>query len=103
MGKRMSFETAEYLARKGKSDNDNDSIFITGAGNKYGYKVNVNHPQVQPLYEQFKKKLKTPILSDRERFQFESIIISKFSKDKESAYTEETDVRNSCSDRGNAD
>lgn len=90
MGGRMSFETAEYLARKGRHDNDNDSIFITGEGNKYGYKVNVNHPQIQPLYEQFKKELKTPILSDRERFQFENIIISKYSKEKESAYTGES-------------
>lgn len=90
MGRRMSFETAEYLARKGRRDNDNDSIFITGKGNKYGYKVNVNHPQIQPLYEQFKKELKTPILSDRERFQFENIIISKYSKEKETAYTEES-------------
>lgn len=90
MGKRMSFETAEYLAKKGRQNNDNDSIFITGAGNKYGYKVNVNHPQIQPLYEQFKKELKTPILSDMERFQFESIIISKYSKEKESEYTEKS-------------
>lgn len=90
MGRRMSFETAEYLARKGRHDNDNDSIFITGEGNKYGYKVNVNHPQIQPLYEQFKKELKTPILSDKERFEFESMIISKYSKDQESEYTEKS-------------
>lgn len=88
MGRRMSPETVEYLTRKGRRDN-NDSIFITGV-NKYGYKVNVNHPQIQPLYEQFKKKLKTPILSDTERLRFENIIISKYSKERESAYTEET-------------
>jgi len=64
-----------------------DSIFITG--NKYGYKVNVNHPQIQPLYERFKEKMKTPILSDGQRFYFENIIISMFCKNHDNVQREE--------------
>ena len=64
-----------------------DSIFITG--NKYGYKVNVNHPQIQPLYERFKEKMKTPILSDRQRFYFENIIISMFGKNHDNVQRED--------------
>ena len=53
MGKRMSFETAEKLA-KVNHDKD-DSIFIFG--NKYGYKVNISHPEIKPLYERYKRKI----------------------------------------------
>lgn len=74
MGKRMSFETAEKLA-KVNHDKD-DSIFIFG--NKYGYKVNISHPEIKPLYECYKRKIGCNILSDNERFQFESIIIQMY-------------------------
>lgn len=74
MGKRMSFETAERLA-KVNPDKD-DSIFIFG--NKYGYKVNISHPEIKPLYERYKRKIGCNILSDNERFQFESIIIQMY-------------------------
>lgn len=30
----------------------NDSIFA--ASNKYGYKININHPKIKPLYERYK-------------------------------------------------
>lgn len=43
--------------------------------NKYGYKLNINHPSIKPLYERFKKWKGIGInipLSDAERFEFES-------------------------------
>lgn len=79
MGKKMSPETVEKFARI-SHDND-DSIFISG--NECGYKVNITHPLIRPLYERFKEKIGCPIvypLSDRERFQFENLIIQKFGK-----------------------
>lgn len=44
-------------------------------GNKYGYRLNINHPVINPLYKAYKRKiLKTsevfPI-SDKERLRFE--------------------------------
>ena len=70
----MSPETVEKFARS--SHDKDDSILITG--NKYGYKVNVNHPRIRPLYERFKEKVGCNILSDRERFRFENSIIQKY-------------------------
>lgn len=51
----------------------NESIYI--AHNKYGYKININHPQIRPLYEAYKKKIGAMILSDDERFKFEYVIM----------------------------
>lgn len=50
----------------------NDSIYAKP--NNYGYKLNVNHPQIQPLYERYKEHLGEKILSDRQRYTFESLI-----------------------------
>ena len=73
MGKKMSPETVEKIAR---TNCKHDSIFISG--NKYGYKVNVNHPLISPLYDRFKDEIGSYILSDKERFQFEALIIQRF-------------------------
>lgn len=71
MGKKMSPETVEKIARI--NTGENKSIFNTN--NKYGYKINVSHPWVRPLYEKYKDKLGKMILSDKERLEFERIII----------------------------
>lgn len=52
---------------------DNDSIYAPE--NKYGYKINISHAQIKPLYEQYKKKIGEMILSDAQRHHFESIIL----------------------------
>lgn len=44
---------------------------------KYGYKINIHHPVIRPLYEAYKKKLGENILSDRQRWAFENMIISR--------------------------
>ena len=61
-------------------DNDNDSIYAKP--NKYGYKLNVNHPQIQPLYERYKKKLGEKILSDSQRLNFEALIFTAIAEKK---------------------
>ena len=43
--------------------------------NKYGYKINVNHPVIRGLYDRYKKwKGIKMIPSDKERFEFEHYI-----------------------------
>lgn len=56
----------------------NESIFAPA--NKYGYKININHPSIKPLYEKYKKKYKIIIMSDAERHEFESKIFSFINK-----------------------
>ncbi len=58
----------------------NDSIYAPQ--NKYGYRINITHPQVRPLYEAYKKKIGTIILSDEERFEFERIILKMIERKK---------------------
>jgi hypothetical protein len=68
MSRKIPIDIAGKIARL----SPNDSIYAKE--NKYGYKINVNHPEIRPLYERFKEKMKTTILSDKQRFYFESII-----------------------------
>lgn len=70
MGKKISFEDAEKLGSLKKKD---DSIILPP--NKYGYRVNINHPKIRPLYEHFKRKKNAIILSNAERFEFEIMIL----------------------------
>ena len=65
MGKKIFYEDALKLG----GTTQNDSIFAPP--NKYGYKININHPQIKPLYERYKSSIKAKILSDAERFDFE--------------------------------
>lgn len=51
--------------------------------NKWGFKINVNHPYIKDLYIAYKKKVMPPVwwgyaASDQERFQFECIIFNMF-------------------------
>lgn len=70
MGRKISWETAERL---GALRTGNNSVYAPN--NKYGYKININHPDIRPLYEHFKRKLGAVILSDAERFQFEAAVM----------------------------
>ena len=77
MSKAMSIDmVAKLVACK----NDNSSIF--NSNNKYGYKININHPDIKEKYELFKKKKKAIILSDEERFEFEAIIFKMIERKK---------------------
>ena len=74
MGKKISWEDAEKLGASEKHDS------IYAKPNKYGYKIAINHPKIKPLYERFKDSKNARILSDKERFEFEAIIISAIQK-----------------------
>ncbi len=50
-----------------------DSIW--NANNPYGYKINVNHPDVRPFYDYYKSKLGLKILSDSQRLTFETLFL----------------------------
>lgn len=74
MGKRIPMDQAMEAVKI----KPNDSIYAKP--NKYGYKININHPNIKPLYERFKRSQNIRILSDKERFEFEAIIISAIEK-----------------------
>lgn len=74
MGKKISWEDAEKLGASEKHDS------IYAKPNKFGYKIAINHPKIKPLYERFKDSKNARILSDKERFEFEAIIISAIQK-----------------------
>ena len=57
-----------------------DDSTIYANPNPYGYKLNINHPLIRPHYERFKVKCNTPILSDKERFEFERLMIAWLEK-----------------------
>lgn len=60
---------------KGRGDILDEIILLN---NKYGYKVNISHPKIKPLYQRFKKWKNIPNwcpLSDDERLEFESYIL----------------------------
>lgn len=76
MGKKIPFFSSLQLG----TENDNNSIYAKP--NKYGYKLNVNNPQIQPLYERYKKKLGEKILSDNQRLTFETLIFNAIADKK---------------------
>lgn len=65
MGKKIPYDTALKMAHT----EQNDSIFAKD--NPYGYKLNVNHPEVRKFYEYYKQKIGECILSDSQRRTFE--------------------------------
>lgn len=74
MGKKISWEDTEKLGASEKHDS------IYAKPNKYGYKIAINHPKIKPLYERFKDSKNARILSDKERFEFEAIIVGLIEK-----------------------
>lgn len=55
-----------------------DSIYAPD--NKYGYKVNITHPKIKPLYYRYKKWrgiAEWCPLSDAERLEFENYILKQ--------------------------
>lgn len=58
----------------------NDTIYAKP--NSYGYKININHPDIKPMYEMYKHRIGAKILSDAQRQHFESIIFEMLEKNK---------------------
>lgn len=53
---------------------------IYAAENKYGYRINIMHPKIEPLYKRYKKWKGIADwcpLSDAERLEFESYILKR--------------------------
>lgn len=61
---------------------ENQSMSFFTKPNKYGYRLNINHPLIFPYYERFKKTKKAIILSDSERLEFEAAIFKALEKNK---------------------
>ena len=77
MGKRIDFDQALSAA----AIKANDSIYAKP--NPYGYKINVNHPHIKPMYEKYKQHVNALILSDAERLHFEALIFKMIEKNTE--------------------
>ena len=76
MGKKIQYDQALKMARTEPHNS------IWAKDNPYGYKINVNHPKILPLYQRYKDKIGERILSDQQRFEFEGIIIKMIERGK---------------------
>lgn len=72
MGRKLPLDLGQQLARR--EDTPQHNGFFTET-NPYGYKINISHPQIRPLYERYLRKIGTPIPSDAERHRFEAIVM----------------------------
>lgn len=84
MGKRIDYDKALSSV----SLKEVDSIYAPQ--NKYGYHINVNHPQIKPMYDKYKKHIGEKILSDAQRMHFESLVYKMIEKNR----TKETENAN---------
>lgn len=53
-----------------------DDTSIYAKPNPYGYRLNINHPDINPHYERYKRKCGTTILSDAQRLEFERLMFA---------------------------
>lgn len=76
MGKKIPYDQALSMAGISPCDT------IYAKDNPYGYKINVNHPKIRPLYERYKEKVVESILSDRQRRHFELLVFELIERRK---------------------
>ena len=69
MGRKIPYDQALKLAQT----MPHDSIFAKN--NPYGYKLDVNHPEVRKFYDYYKDRLGEQILSDNQRRTFEVVFM----------------------------
>lgn len=74
MGNKISWEDS---AKPGGTK-PNDSIFARP--NKYGYRINIAHPKIRPLFERYCEKVGEKILSDAQRHHFEGLIYTMLAR-----------------------
>lgn len=70
MGRKIPYDIAVGL---GRIEHERQSLFA--APEAYPYKINIDHPKIRPLYEDYKKRLGERILSDGQRLTFEAGIM----------------------------
>lgn len=54
------------------------NTIYTKPPHRYGYLININHPEVAPYYRAYKKEIGNPQffpISDAERFEFEHLVL----------------------------
>lgn len=77
MGRKIPFEQA--MKMESVIPKETDSIFINPARpNPYGYKINVNHPRIRPLFTAWHRKIGVPEsvpITHAQRFQFEAMVM----------------------------
>ena len=76
MGKRIDYDKALSAA----AIQANGSIYAKP--NSYGYKININHPDIKPMYDMYKQHIGEKILSDAQRHHFESLIFDMIEKNR---------------------
>lgn len=72
MGKKMPYDVAMQISRL-KTDG---SIYTTN--NPYGYKININHPAIYPLFVAYHKKIGVPLhihMTTEQRLKFEEAVM----------------------------
>ena len=77
MGKKIPYDVAMQISRL-KTDG---SIFTTN--NPYGYKININHPAIYPLFVAYHKKIGVPLhihMTSEQRLNFEAAVIKLLEK-----------------------
>lgn len=76
MGNRIPLEKAVRMARISPCE----EIYTTN--NPYGFRINVNHPRIRPLYQRYKEHIGERILSDNQRRHFELLIFELMERRK---------------------
>lgn len=62
-----------------------EPVSIYTHNNPYGYRININHPKILPLYEKYCEKIGMPLhihLSRPQRLDFERVILQMIERQK---------------------
>ena len=78
MGKKIPYDTARVIGGMKK----NESIYNLDKDgypcpNRWGYRYNINHPSIRPLYEAYHKHIGVPLtfhMTTAQRMQFEAAL-----------------------------
>lgn len=78
MGKKIPYDTARIIGGLKK----NESIYNLDKDgypcpNRWGYRYNVNHPDIRPLYEAYHKHINVPLqihMTTAQRLKFEAVL-----------------------------
>lgn len=78
MGKKIPYDTARIIGGLKK----NESIYNLDKDgypcpNRWGYRYNINHPDIRPLYEAYHKHIGVPLqihMTAAQRIKFEAVL-----------------------------
>lgn len=69
MGKKMTRETA---AKMSPVHDPSEPVSMLAKPNKYGYRLNIQHPLIGKMHDHYAAKVGEKILSDAQRMDFEN-------------------------------